>query len=463
MLRRKAYEELMEWKRNGKKPLLVYGQRQIGKTFIIEHFAKENYQTYIYTNLDEEASFRSIFEQPDRTVDNIILSIRTLRQLKEFDPKTTLIFLDEIQACPEAMSSLKSFKKDGRYNVIASGSMLGITDGLVENENDDIIEPVSPMGDARQYRMTSMDFEEFLWANEIPQEAIDLVRRRIHDGEPIESPLFEQFSRLFRIFQITGGMPASVQAYVDDRSTFANSSRELEDIIVQIRRDITKYNTPSNAVRTTECFVSIPYQLSETNKKFHYSRISAEGVETKKTRKAADKYMENLLWIGHAGYGNFCYPVMNFACPLKKNLKKDVFKVYLSDTGILTHMYGDKAVNAIFTEDTAFNNGAITENAVAENLSKCGYDIAYHTNNNGKARMEIDFIVELFEGLVAIEVKSGKDRNAPSINKILDYHKVARRIMLENGNIRKTDDGVEHYPLFASAFFDELDRRPEYL
>jgi predicted AAA+ superfamily ATPase len=112
MLRRKAYEELMEWKRNGKKPLLVYGQRQIGKTFIIEHFAKENYQTYIYTNLDEEASFRSIFEQPDRTVDNIILSIRTLRQLKEFDPKTTLIFLDEIQACPEAMSSLKSFKKE---------------------------------------------------------------------------------------------------------------------------------------------------------------------------------------------------------------------------------------------------------------------------------------------------------------------------------------------------------------
>ena len=463
MLRRKAYDVLMDWKENGKKPLLVYGQRQIGKTFIIEHFAKENYRTYIYTNLDEEASFRSIFEQPDRTVDNIILSIRTLRHIRDLDPETTLIFLDEIQACPEAISSLKSFKKDGRYNIIASGSMLGLMDGLKKEDEEDKRKPISPMGDARQYRMTSMDFEEFLWANDIPQEAIDLVRKRIHDGKTIESPIFEQFSRMFRIFQITGGMPASVQAYVDDRTTFFNSSKEIEDIIIQIRRDITKYNNPSNAIKTTECFVSIPYQLSETNKKFHYSRISAEGVEAKNTRKAADKYMENILWIEHAGYGNFCHPIQNFVCPLKKNLKKDVFKIYLSDTGILTHMYGDKAINAIYTEDTAFNNGAITENAVAENLSKSGYDIAYHINNNGKARMEIDFIVEFFEGLVAIEVKSGKDRNAPSISNILEHHIVERRIMLENGNIKRSDDGIEHYPLFASAFFDELDQRPEYL
>ena len=463
MLRRKAYDVLMEWKRSGKKPLLVYGQRQIGKTFIIEHFAKENYRTYIYANLDEEASFRSIFEQPDRTVDNIILSIRTIRQIREFDPDNTLIFLDDIQACPETLSSLKAFKKDGRYDVVASGSMLGVMDGLVEDDGDEGRRPVSPMGDARQYRMTSMDFEEFLWANDIPQEAIDLVRRRIHDGVPIESPIFEQFSKLFRIFQITGGMPASVQAYVDDRTSFFNSSDEIEDIIVQIRRDITRYNTPSNAVKTTECFASIPYQLSETNKKFHYSRITAEGVDAKKTRRAADRYMENILWIEHAGYGNFCYPVLNFACPLKKNLRRDVFKIYLADTGVLTHMYGDKAVNAIFTGDTAFNNGAITENAVAENHSKCGYEIAYHLNNNGKARMEIDFVVEFFEGLVAIEVKSGKDRSAPSINKILDHYKVARRVMLENGNVGRTEDGIEHYPLFASAFFDELDPRPRYM
>ena len=371
MLRRKAYDRLMEWKRTGRKPLLVYGQRQIGKTFIIEHFAKENYGSYIYINLDEEAGLRSVFEQPDRTVDNIILSICTLRRIRDLDPGSTLIFLDEIQACPEAMSSLKSFRKDGRYSIIASGSMLGVTDGLTENGR----EPVSPMGDAQQYRMTSLDFEEFLWANDIPQEAIALVRGRIRDGVPIESPILEQFSRLFTIFQITGGMPAAVQAYVDDRTTFSASSAELEDIVVQIRRDITRYNTGTNAVKTAECFVSIPYQLAETNKKFHYSRISPEGGDTKNTRKAADRYMENILWIDHAGYGNFCHPVRNFASPLKKNLRRDVFKVYLSDTGILTHMYGDRAVSAIFTGDSAFNNGAITENAVAECLSKCGYEI----------------------------------------------------------------------------------------
>ncbi|MBE6524760.1 MAG: ATP-binding protein [Thermoplasmata archaeon] len=416
-------------------------------------------------NLDEEASFRAIFEQSDRTVDNIILSIHTLRQMKDLDPKNTLIFLDEIQACPEALSSLKSFRKDGRYSVVATGSMLGVMDGLIEDDRGSGLNdgPVSPMGDARQYRMTSMDFEEFLWANDIPQEAIDLVRDRIRTGTPIESPIYEKFSKLFRIYQITGGMPASVQAYIDDSTTFSNSSDELEDIIVQIRRDITKYNTPSNALRTAECFESIPYQLAETNKKFHYSRISPEGIGAKSARKAADRYMENILWMEHAGYGNFCHAVESFQCPLKENVKRDVFKIYLLDTGILTHMYGDKAINSIFTEDTGFNKGAITENSVAENLSKCGYEPAYYINNNGSGRMEIDFVVEFFDGLAAIEVKSGKDRSSPSIGKILDHHHVERRIMLEKGNVYRSEDGIEHYPLFAAAFFDVLDPRPEYI
>ena len=466
MLKRKAYDELMKWKESSKKPLLVYGQRQIGKTFIIEQFAKENYETYIYSNLDEEASFRAIFEQPDRTVDNIILSIRTLRQLKDLNPKTTIIFLDEIQSCPEALSSLKSFKKDGRFNVIASGSMLGLMDGLVKEKDKEQSKEkkvVSPMGDAKEYKMNSLDFEEFLWANNIPEDAIDLVRKRIQDGDPIESPIYEQFSKMFKLFQIIGGMPAAVQAYVDDPSTFSNSSDEIEDIVVQIRRDITKYNTASNAIRTAECFESIPYQLANTNKRFHYSRINQEGIDDKNTRKAADKYMENILWIEHAGYGNFCHLIRNFSCPLKGNVEHDVFKIYLSDTGILTHMYGDKAISATYIEDTAFNQGAIVENMIAENLSKCGYEPAYYVKKNGKGRLEIDFVVEFFEGLVAIEVKSGKDRDAPSINKILEHHQVKRRIMLEKGNIRRSEDGIEHYPLFAAAFFNELDQKPEYL
>ena len=465
MLRRKAYDELMRWKENGDKPLLVYGQRQVGKTFIIERFAKDNFKNYIYANLNEDGRFRSIFEQSDRTVDNIILSISTVRGIERMDNEETLIFLDEVQDCPEALSSLKSFKKDGRYRVIASGSMLGLTENLLmkKKREDDTPEPISPMGDAKVMRMMSLDFEEFLWANGIPQKAIDKVRNCLKEKKKIDEPLFEQFSHLFRIFQITGGMPASVQAFVNDKSTFANSSDELEDIVSQIDRDITKYNTPENAIRTLECFRSIPYQLAGTNKKFQYSRISPDSIGPKNTRKAADTYMDNLLWIKHAGYGNFCYGLTEIASPMKNNIKADLFKIYLSDTGILTHMYGDMAIKATFSSDTSYNMGSIVENAVAESLMKCGLTPTYYVNNQGKARMEIDFIVELFTGLVAIEVKSGKDRSSPSINKVAEHFKVNRRIMLEKDNIHVDDKGIEHYPLFASAFFDSLDDKPGYL
>lgn len=461
MLRRKAFDELMRWKEFGNKPLLIYGQRQVGKTYIVDQFAKENYDTYVYTNLNEEGSFRAIFEQTDRTVDNIILSIRVLRGLKSMDPERTLIFLDEIQDCPAALSALKSFRKDGRYKVIASGSMLGVKHNVAGEKEDNV--PISPMGDARVYKMYSMDFEEFLWANDIPQEAIDLVRNNIKEKKTITQPIFEQFSRLFRIYQITGGMPASVQAYVDDKTTFEGSSDELEDIVIQIGRDITQYSSSVNAIKTMECFEAIPRQLAETNKRYYYSRISTDTADTKKTRKAADKYMENLLWIKRAGYGNFCYGLDSIEAPMSQHTKKDVFRVYLSDTGILTHMYGDDAIRAIFTSDTAFNKGAITENAIAEAIMKSGYPLCYYLNNNEKNRMEVDLVSSMSDGLVAIEVKSGKDRSAPSIEKVSNVFTVARRVMFEDGNLSVSDDGIEHYPLFAASFFRDMDERPDFL
>ena len=461
MLRRKMYDVLMDWKERGTKPLLIYGQRQIGKTFIIEKFAKDNFDTYIYAKLDDDGKFRSIFNQDDRTVDSLILSMSTLRRLQITDPKKTLIFLDEIQDCPNALASLKSFKKDGRYKIIASGSMLGVNINLGDEDKENTSVP--PMGDARVIKMMSLDFEEFLWANDIPQEAIDLVRKRIRNHQKIEEPIYREFASLFRIFQITGGMPASVQAFVDNKTTFMNSSIQLDDIIAQIGRDITKYNDSLNATKTMECFQSIPYQLAETNKKFHYSRISPISVGPNNTRKAADRYMENLLWIKYAGYGNFCYSLKEIASPLKIKSKRDVFKVYLSDTGMLTNMYGETAINAIFTSNLSYNNGSMTENVVAESLTKCGFEPYYYVNTKKKNRMEIDFILEFFDGVVAIEVKSGKTRAAPSINAVNKVFDIKRRIMLENENIHETDDGIEHYPLFASAFFEVLNEVPSYL
>ena len=460
MLKRKIQDDLMEWKRTGSKPLVVRGQRQVGKTFILKHFAEDNFKTCIYADLSADSDFAKIFTSDDRSnVDSMIFYMGLLRGIKTLDPADTVIFLDEIQDCPEAFSSLKTFAEDGRYKVIASGSMIGVTDFIIPNPGKK--PPLSPMGYTKDLTMYSMDFEEFLWACGIPQEIIDQVRTHIADLSPIEEPVFGVFSKLFRTYQIVGGMPASVHAYVEDRSTYANCFAELEEILIQYRCDITKYCTKKGALKISECFSAIPAQLAENNKRFHYSRISSESVENRNSRRAADRYMENLLWIKDAGYGNFCYAVSQISSPLEGQVRRDVFKVYLSDTGLLVRMYGEKAAIAVFSSDSAYNLGAVTENAVAEALMKCGYSPRYYANNNGKNRMEIDFVLEFFEGLVAVEVKSGRSRNAPSLRKVADCFPVKRRIMFENGNIRTDNDGIQHLPLFTAAFINVLDPKPE--
>lgn len=462
MLRRKIYDHLVDWKESGTRPLIVKGQRQTGKTFIIDRFARDHYSTYIYADLSKDGGFRSIFESDDLTMDSIIRGIQVIRSIDISDSDQILIFLDEVQDCPRALSALKTFAIDGRYKVIASGSLLGVTESLLYKDGSGSA-PLSPMGYVESLTLHSLDFEEFLWANSIPEEAIARLRECIRKRIPLDPPLFYRFSELFRIFQIVGGMPASVSAYLEDTRTFASSSKELALILSECRGDITRYASREDSNKTSECFDSIPSQLMQTNKRFHYSRIKDNGLDSRKKRMAADIYMDNLLWIKNAGYGNFCYGLRQISSPLMGQIKRDVFKVYLSDTGMLVHMFGEKAIAAVYTSDSAYNMGAVAENSVAECLMKCGYQPTYYLNNNGKGRMEIDFVLEFFGGLVAIEVKSGKDRATPSIGKVADYFDIWLRVMFENGNINETEDGILHLPLFASAFVDVLDERPSFL
>jgi len=462
MLERKAYAKLIDWKRNGTKPLLVCGQRQIGKTFIIEQFAKENYSGYVYADLSKDNEFRAVFEGHNLSIDSIMLSIRTVRSLGSEDLSDTLFFFDEIQDCDAAFSALKLFTLDGRYSVIASGSMLGIKiggkKGKDEKESKDQ-KKLSPMGYVEPYVMRSLDFEEFLWSQGIPKDAISEVRRCIHRRETIPEAIFSRFSELFRRYMIVGGMPAAVEAFNSDRETYARAISVQKEILALVGQDINRYNTGIDIVKTMECFESIPRQLSKTNKRFHYSEVGKE----KKSRKAADVYAENLLWIKNAGYGNFIYSLYQIALPLKGQSKTDVFKVYLSDTGLLTGMYGEGAVIALHSYDYSYNLGALTENAVAEALVKSGFEVYYYQNNNGKGRMEIDFTIEVASGSVAIEVKSGKERDAPSINKVDKHFTVGHRVKFENDNISIDEDGIIHMPLFAAAFMDSFEDKPSYL
>lgn len=448
------YDTLREWKSRRHKCLLITGQRQVGKTFIVEAFAKAEYRNHITINFSDSPQMESIFEG-DITAEEIIRRLTLHFGAGSIVEGETLLFLDGIQDTKRAFSALKQFSIYNRIDVIASGSMLDVRipqSGIgVEGE----VENLMPMGYEEPVTMHPLDFEEYLWARDIPEEVISGVRSCIRDRIPIDRHTYDVLTSLYREFLIVGGMPEAVREYVETRD-FRPVSRVQNELVSSCIRDINRYNSGIDRVKTAECFDSIPYQLADTNRKFMYSRISGG-----QGRRSSDRYMENLLWIKGAGYGNFCYGVTQPAQPLGKYVKRDMFKVYLSDTGLLLHMYGDKARLAAYNGDHSYNFGAVAENAVANNLVKSGIGLFYYVNKKGEGKMELDFLTEFWDGLVAMEVKSGTDSTARSLSKVRDYFPVKRRIMFEEDNIRVDEDGIEHYPLFASAFIRDMDRAPE--
>ena len=453
MIERKIYRTLLEWKNREHKCLVVTGQRQVGKTFIIETFAKAEYEHYIYINFDDSPELKELFDG-DTTAEEMIKKLTVSFGADSIVDGSTLLFLDEIQECERAYSSLKQFSIYGKIDVIASGSLLGVKIPQ-KDEGDEEQGSLIPLGYQETVVMHPVDFEEFLWAMRIPREAIEEIRSCIRDRTPIEKTLFDRIEKLFREYAIVGGMPEAVEAYVSTND-FRPAYAALKEINATCIRDINRYNKGIDRIKTAECFESIPYQLAESNKKFMYSRIKGG-----KSRKSSDTYMENLLWIKNAGYGVFCYGLEQPALPLKKYVIRDSFKVYMSDTGMLLNSYGDRAKMAVYQGDGSYNMGAVAENLVASEMHKSGLEPMYYRKDKGEGRMELDFILEFWDGVAVIEVKSGKDRTAPSLKKAGTMFDIARRIMLEPGNIRVDEDGIEHYPIFACAFIEEMDRAPE--
>lgn len=432
---------LQNWKFSpAHKPLLIKGQRKVGKTFLVREFAK-SYPHSIEINFLENPALKDLF-RGDLDVPSIISRMKLYFDPREFVPGKTLLFFDEIQECPEARTSLKWFCEDGSYDVIVSGLLLGIADNLGGAG-------VSvPVGYERILEMKGLDFEEFLWACGITEESISEVRKCIHNFVPLPEAFLSVFESRFRDFMVVGGMPESVQKFIE-RGDYTESRKILLSLVESVRADLCRHNTRINGIKNRECFDSIPHQLDQSNKKFMYSRISGEG-----SRKSAEKYMDNMLWIKGAGYGNFCYSLYDLSKPMSRNIDRSSFRVYLSDTGTLANMYGLGAVRAILNGDYSYNLGALAENAVAECLVKSGYQIAYRRQTGGSDRMELDFLIENSKGLIAIEVKSGKSREAPSISNLAPG-RVDDKIMFRSGNICEEKGGIKGYPLFASAFLGE--------
>ena len=451
---RKITSALKSWKdnKNGK-CLTIQGQRQVGKTYSIRKFALENYEYFVYLDFSKSPYLKEAF-QDDLSVDVIVRKLSMLIDGAIFIPYKTMIFFDEIQDCPRARTSLKSFAEDGRYDVISSGSLMGVSNIFTKktfNDGDDVMPPLNPMGYERVLTMRSMDFEEYLWAIGFPKDILADVKEKIVSKTPLEKTELDVINRHFRDFMIVGGMPESVRCFITD-GKYSSSGEVLDIILSGVVNDINRYNDPINAHKTRRCFESIPEQLSSNNKKFQYSRID----KTSGSRASAVKYFENLLWLEGAGYGNFCYALESPTLPFKRI--DDSFKIYLSDTGMLVRMMGRSAAMAVFDDDMKFNMGALMENVVAECITKCGYNPRFYRKSSGSNQMELDFVIDMLGESTVIEVKSGKTRSSPSISKVVDVFDVDRRVMFENGNISVDGDGVEHYPLFVAAFIDLLER-----
>ena len=441
MLRRKITDQLMEWKNNPKKKaLLVRGARQVGKTYSINDFGKKNYSSYIYINFEENPSHADIFSG-DRDVETIMRNMSARFPHTKFIPGETLIFLDEIQNCPNARTSFKFFTMDGRYDIIGSGSLMGVRYKEVSSY---------PVGYEDSMEMFSLDFEEFLWAMDVKEDIIDIVRKDLIEKRPISKVFFDMFNEYFRWYMIIGGMPEAVMTF-KETDHFGNVLNVQKNIIKLYLDDIAKYALMNEKNKVTASFYSIPSHLARSSKRFMFAE-----VEGKKGSRY-DTYGNSLLWLKEAGIIRLCYNLYEPALPLLSNMKNNSFKVFMQDTGLLTAMMEEGTAAAILNKDLGINEGAIMENIVADMLTKEGYDIFYFERNG---TLEIDFVLNLNGVATAIEVKSGNNKQSKSLNSLMsDRYKVKRGIKLQNNNVSVDEKGVEHYPIFAVAFMRSMNER----
>ena len=430
MLKRKITNSLNEWKANDKKLcLLIKGARQVGKTFIINEFARENYKHYIYINFDENPAYQAIFDD-DLDVETLIKQISLRVPNAELVPNKTLIFLDEIQNCPRARTALKFLAIDKRFDVIASGSMLGI-------HYKDV--PSYPVGYVDTTEMYSLDFEEFLWANGVLPQSIEDIKKYFVKKEKVPAAMHEKMLELFKEFIVVGGMPAAVNEFVETHN-FANVLKIQKDIIGDYTDDIAKYAEGNEKTKARACFLSIPKHLSKDYKKFRYSLVDRNGSER--------KYGGSLMWLFDAGIINFCYNLALPELPLEGNAKSDVFKVYMRDTGLLMAMLEEGSQTDIIDGNLGIYKGAIYENIIADIFGKAGKKLYYFEQNS---KIEIDFFIRYKKQATAIEVKSADNTKAKSMMSIINNFSVKQGIMLSTKNVGGNDT-VSNYPLYMAMF-----------
>ena len=421
MLRRKIDDYLIEWKQApDHKPLVVKGCRQCGKTFSVMNFAQNNYRHVVYLNFVEEPTWTTAFRD-SLNVDNIIMNLSAMIGEEIFEPGETCLIFDEIQECPEARTSLKFFKIDGRYDVMATGSLLG-----VRGYGDKFGSRASiPVGYETIIEMYPLDFEEFLWANGINEQVIQHLADCVERQQPISQALHLRMRQLLLQYAIVGGMPEAVNQFIATHD-ISRVQAVQHTIIAGYEEDMLKYASDSDKSRIRECFESIPRQLSKENKKFQYSLLRPGGK--------ASQYLGSLQWIEDAGVIRRCRNLEIPELPLDGNAIENVFKVYMADTGLFVSMLEPGTAASILQGDLFGYKGAIFENLVADFFGKMGRKLYYYRKDSG---LEIDFVLRYKGKCTLVEVKAttGDAKNVRTILAHPEKYHVDSAIKLGDYNI----------------------------
>lgn len=403
ILRRKIDTFLMDWKNNpDRKPLIIKGARQIGKTRSIEWFADHNYASVVKINFVEQPKYRNIFNDGFE-VDAILKNISLLNPAIQFIPGRTLFFFDELQACPNCATSLKFFKLDGRFDVICSGSLMGINYREIESNS---------VGYKEDYEMHSMDFEEFLWAKGYSEDFIEDLYQHMVTVTPFASMQMDVLFDLFRDYVIIGGMPEVVNTYIQNKN-FSNTLSLQQQLLKDYEEDITKYATGLDKGKIKAVYNHISTFLAKENKRYQITKVA-------KNARNRD-YIGCVEWLADAGVINICYCMNYPELPLKGNYDPKLYKIYFKDTGLLIASLDEEAQEDLrANKNLGTYKGAIYENIVGDMLVKQGYRLFYYSSD--KPALEMDFFVRDADSLIPVEVKANDGATA-SLNNLLKEDK----------------------------------------
>lgn len=434
MLKRKIEKDIQDWIEHDKRALLVYGVRQAGKTYIIRKCLREAGCKYVEFNLIREPEIVSILET-STTIDDLILKL-SLYSNEKIVPGETILFFDEIQKFKEIVTKMKFLVEDGRYRYVLSGSLLGVE--IVNLKS-------APVGSLRTMKMYPLDFEEFLQLFNISEGVLETLRNAFENHIAVDEMIHQKLLQIFNLYLIIGGMPAAVERYRETESIDA-VMEEHQSILEQYKLDFTQYEATDKKLLLTNVYELIPAELNEKNKRFKIADLD-KGLRF-------ERMEDSFSWLWKAGVALPVFNTTEPTVPLMINKKSSLFKLFLSDIGMLTTIYGKAAKLMIVNNEKDINKGAIYENVVAQELIAHGYAGYYYSS---KKQGELDFIIEHMGKALPIEVKSGKDyKKHSALHNILqneNYH-IGNAIVFSHGNVEKTGK-ITYLPIYMIMFLEE--------